>query len=191
MGYKKRREVESYILVGGEQSNPVFECISNWHVPPDAIPLVKELMLRISEDVDVRNAKDGKSNGTPLMFAVKFDVEKAVLKLIERGAKIEAIDFGGCNALHWAAFYDRPICLKVLLGHTPHFIGCKSIDVQDVFGRTPLILAAQLGSRETVRFLLQTGASTKIKDKNQKTAHQVATLGCSEIIKAHEGNLKK
>merc|ERR1712098_642370 len=82
-------------------SNSLFDFISKWHSPREARPFVKDLLFAISLNVavDRRNHQ----NQTPIMIAAHFDAEKAVLQLIERGAKLEAVDKHGNTALHLGA----------------------------------------------------------------------------------------
>ena len=95
-------------------------------------------------DVDKRN----KYNQTPLMFSVNFGAEKAVSKLIERHANLEAVDDYGLTALHLAAQKGNVFCCKLLLQ--------KGARLQkDNYGWTPLKQAQVCESTEVVHLLLQ------------------------------------
>lgn len=67
---------------GEEMSNGLFDCFSSFEVSQGAKPFIKEVLLSMSQNIDVD--KRSKHNQTPLMLAIKFDAEKAVVKLIEK-----------------------------------------------------------------------------------------------------------
>jgi hypothetical protein len=71
--------------------------------------------------------------------------------------------------LHWAAVNNAPECAKVLLAHA-----AVQKDAVDSNGQTALFLACIHESMDTLKVLLQAGASTKIADGLSRTPGQVA-----------------
>lgn len=169
---------------GETMSNNLFDCISSWNPPAEAEPFVKELMLPLSEYVDV-GKRTVPLNFTPLMFASRFDSEEAVGKLIDRGANMKTKDVDGYTALYWAAAKGGRAACKVLLRKG------ANVNAQNKNGTTPLHFAAEYGYVEIVKFLLQSGANPKIENKNKKTALAVAKRNCALIIRAHEAESSK
>lgn len=78
-----------------------------------------------------------------------------------------------------AAFQARLPVIDILLEH-----GAK-IDAQDGSAYTPLMWAADIGSRETIMLLLKHGADRNIKSDKGETAKDIATrYGFTEAVNA-------
>lgn len=101
-------------------------------------------------------------------------MQKAVLSLLlDKGAKIEAMDELGKRPLMFAAAsrHDAVVQLFVDKG--------AEVNARDLFGQTPLFLAAAAGGYETVQILLDAGADIEAK----------ATIGMTALQAAvHQGN---
>lgn len=183
---EKKKEIAFALQQKGEKkSNCIFDCFTFWlwNVPIEAHPFVKELMSVMSENIDVRRRT--KFNRSALMFAAYFSAEKAVLRLIERGAELEDVDGYGWNALHYSSWRGNESLCKILSEKG------KNVNDQNNDGETPLMLAGGNECVEAVKTLLQSGASTKITDKFGKTALENARLKCAEIIEAYESKTFK
>eukprot|EP00698_Gefionella_okellyi_P004260 TRINITY_DN13953_c0_g1_i1.p1 TRINITY_DN13953_c0_g1~~TRINITY_DN13953_c0_g1_i1.p1 ORF type:complete len:546 (+),score=111.18 TRINITY_DN13953_c0_g1_i1:46-1638(+) len=77
-----------------------------------------------------------------------------VLQILRTGIRVDALDFGGRTALHWAAAGAHFDTVKALLDHG------ANIDAQDTaLLYTPLHLAVQRGAEKLIRLLLKRGAS--------------------------------
>lgn len=129
----KKRQIEIALHQNGnEKSNALFDSISDWYVATesDARLLVKEMLSEMSESVDVN--RRGANYFTPLLIASIFDAEKAVLKLIERRADINAADLSGCTALHKVAIYGNESSCRILLQHG------ANVNSRNNYGHTPL-----------------------------------------------------
>ena len=93
------------------------------------------------------NIKDSERS-TPLMWACIFGKENVVRKLLQ----VDSIDLNyqdGDTALHWAARFPNPGCLK-LLREAP---GLKW-NVKNVSGKTPLLVAASYGCSDILKIIL-------------------------------------
>lgn len=169
---------------GKTMSNHLFSCIFDWNVPADANPFVKELLFGMSKTVDVE--RRGSYNSARLMIAAKFDADKAVAKLIERGAETEDVDSHGWTATHWAASFGSIASCKVLLNNG------ANVNAQNIAGYTALMLAAMNADVKFMKLLLQFAADTKIKNKHDgRIALQLARGDCCNVIEEHETNLKE
>ncbi|WP_287876096.1 MULTISPECIES: ankyrin repeat domain-containing protein [Acidovorax] len=115
-------------------------------------------------NVEARNAQDE----SPLMLAaIKGNIE-AVKALIARDADVNK---PGWTALHYAASGAMPehtAIMALLLEHHAY------IDAASPNGSTPLMMAAQYGTREALQLLLDEGADPALKNRLGLTATDFA-----------------
>lgn len=138
------------------------------------------------------SAEDGPifSRKTTLMLAIRSRCADTVQVLIEAGADVDIVDDEGGTALFAFSYLsaDDPIfqskTIALLLSANP------SIHVRDVYGDSPLVVAARLGLTEVASGLLQYGAD--ICDR-EMCAHSgrygwtvLALSSNCRIDKAHE-----
>jgi hypothetical protein len=74
------------------------------------------------------------------------------------------------SPLMYAAMWRADKCLKIILDNIP----AEKIDETSVIGKTALMYAAENGYTECVHLLVEFGADLRIKDKNGKTAYDLA-----------------
>lgn len=175
-----RNELAEIKIIDMQKENPMsnspFGCIFGWNFL-EANPFVNDMLFLMSESIDVD--KRMKNNRTPLMIASLFGADKAVAKLIERGARVDAFDNERYTALHYAVYFGSINSCKILLEKG------ANVNFQNKFG-TPLMRASRYGDVEVVDLLLAFGADSKIKNNFGDTALQLAKGCCWDIIKAHE-----
>lgn len=171
---------------GQKRSNGLFDVISNWsNFPSEASPFVKALLNVDLGDVDLEK-KSGAYNFTPIMYAARFDCDKAVVKLVERGANTEAVhEYGFAvrfewTPLHWSAIYGSYNACKALLEKG------ANVNSQNKNGKTALMFACENGADEVAKLLLQFGADFKIKSKTGMIALYYAVNKCGDVIRAFE-----
>lgn len=117
---------------------------------------------------------------TPLHLAVKSKSLELVNKLIEKGAKVDvdhAVTLS--TPLHIGAVFASLEVIKALVEKG------AQVNKQNVYGRTPLILAVenQRGG-EIVKFIMSAGADVKYADMDGMTAmHRAILKGNSEAAK--------
>ncbi len=92
----------------------------------------------------------------------------------------------GWTALTAATFYKKPAIVQLLIEHH------AAINIQDLYGRTPLMYAAAMGTEEIVNLLLEAGADPNIQDKKGRTALMEAyskqEAKIAEILKSAGAN---
>jgi ankyrin repeat-rich membrane spanning protein len=163
-------------------------------------PLLK-LLHQAKANIDIKD----NVGWTPMMWAARSGHLPCVQFLVEQGAKIECMDDGldkpsfmiaainghtdvvsyllnvGANvdAVNWkgrtqlAEISSSKKCqatvMRLLLDHG------ANIDAQDNAGRTALINATLAENIDAVKLLLENGANTMIRNKNNQTALDIAT----------------
>jgi ankyrin repeat protein len=125
---------------------------------PAAVALIAQIRAGRDRDVRAALARDasvvnrrGPGGATPLMYAALYADTPLVSDMLRRGANPNARSHVGSTALMWAL--ENPATVQVLLEHG------ADVNVTSDFGRTPLLVAAQLAPLETVSLLLGRGAS--------------------------------
>ncbi|GFY69155.1 hypothetical protein TNIN_21401 [Trichonephila inaurata madagascariensis] len=133
------------------------------------------------------NVADKTTRYTPLMLSAKNkNCEMAELLLINR-ATVDARDFLGQTALHFAALNGcQEMALLLLRGGANILMVDEKaeVNVVDKDGRTPLHFAAESGYQEIVKVLIQAEAFIDAKDNFGSTALHLSTQ-CKhvEIVK--------
>jgi hypothetical protein len=144
-----------------------------------ALKVADYLAKRPAVNIDERNAKDE----TPLMLAVLKGHIGLARILIEREADVNKT---GWAPLHYAATYGGPVAVeqvKLLLEHHAY------IDAESPNGTTPLMMAAQYGSLDVVKLLLEEGADALLTNEQKLNAihfaQRASRPSVAEVITAH------
>jgi uncharacterized protein len=118
---------------------------------------------------------------TAIVYAVARGFSDIAERLLATGIDVNARYGNDLTALMWAAGHSNDVpkeegvaTIALLLDRG------AQIDDQDNRGRTALMIAAELGHRSAVEFLLLRGADTGLLDRQGKSARDLAT---SEDIK--------
>ncbi|PCG93086.1 Hypothetical protein PENO1_085300 [Penicillium occitanis (nom. inval.)] len=116
---------------------------------------------------------------TPLLAAAansKFEIIKFLLR---KGASIMARDLFDNTVLHHASMSKSIDLVERLLKYEPSLL-----DEQNTRGKSALLIAAEKGDFDIVKFLLGEGADIMTRDRSRRTALHVATMNKSiEIVK--------
>ena len=115
---------------------------------------------------------------TLLMSATAHGSYKCAKYLIDNGATVNAKNFAGYTALHWAAFTGREETFQLLLDHH------ADIEARTEDGKTPLHIAALRGHSVFVDALVKAGADINAVSSNGWTAlHYALTSNQKAIVK--------
>ena len=101
-------------------------------------------------------------NRTPLHAAVLTGNPAVARELINHGATVEAVDQFGCTALHLACEQGSLAVVKELLAK-PERRAVVNMQTRD--GVSALHIAAQVGMRDIVMALVESGARADVRDK--------------------------
>ena len=115
------------------------------------------------------SATDGSGN-TALHYAVEWDLKKAALSLIEKGANPEAKNANGETPLFSAAKTNDPAMTALIVK------GGSSIKARDNFGSSPLHTAVRWDADASVRELVQLGIDVNAQNVAGKSALSEAVL---------------
>ena len=133
--------------------------------------VVKALLERPETDVNLLN----NAGESPLMMAALKGDLPAAQQLMERGAKVNQT---GWSALHYAATGPEPRLVQWLLERG------AALDAASPNGTTPLMMAAQYGSEDSVKLLLERGAdASKRNDRGLRAADFARLSGREPVIK--------
>lgn len=116
-----------------------------------------------------------------MMAALKGEITGA-RRLLERGAKVNQ---PGWSALHYAASGTEPEIVRLLLA--------KGADVNAASpnGSTPLMMAAQYGSEDSVKLLLAAGADPKRRNQRDLRASDFARLAGRDSLATSLAKLER
>ena len=113
-----------------------------------------------------------------MMAALKGDLAAAQL-LLDRGAKVSQ---PGWSALHYAATGPEPKLVQLLLDRG------AEVNAASPNGTTPLMMAAQYGSEDSVSLLLARGADVNRRNQKDLRAVDFARLsGREQLVRKLEG----
>lgn len=143
------------------------------------------MLIKNGASVDAKN-EDGQ---TPLMLAAQHSNVPAVQILLQHGARASSPNDAGLTALHFAV--HAPEVMQLLLAQ-------KSLIDPRAAGRTPLSYAAEKGTPEVVKMLLDAGAQVNLCDESGKTPlfyaqnieimQRLLSAGADLAVKDNQGN---
>jgi len=134
-------------------------------------------LLLAQPKIDV-NALNNAGESALMMAALKGDLAGAQM-LLDRGAKVSQ---PGWSALHYAATGPEPRLVQLLLDR-----GAEA-NAASPNGTTPLMMAAQYGSEDSVSLLLARGADVNRRNQKDLRAVDFARLsGREPLVKKLEG----
>ncbi len=128
---------------------------------------IEKILAHTEADI---NTHENFMKRTPLHNSVMSDSLDATFKLIEHGAKINAVDLNGWTPLHYAASNSDTQFAKLLIEK-----GAK-INAVDLNERTPLFAAAMSGEEELVNLLVKNGAKINQTDNEDISVLDLAII---------------
>lgn len=124
----------------------------------------------LSQDSVNKNARD-QYGRTPVMIAAEIALEDIFLLLVKKGCDLSVVDENGCNILHLACIGDNINIVENVLFH--NVVDKESVDG---YGRTPIMVAAESGSKRVLNLLLNEDCDlSKADTDNRHFIH----LACS------------
>ena len=151
------------------RKNPLHAAIGMGHLE------VAKLLIQHGANV---NARD-KENSTPLHIACKKGNLELVKLLLDNGARSDFHDQDMYTPLHIASKLGN-VELATILIESGAIINCKFLGSST----TPLHVASYYGQKEIVKLLLDHGCQLRLKNKENKTAFDLAKQkGHHQIVK--------
>ena len=130
------------------------------------IPVYTQHAFGARKNLNAQNA----NRDTPLLFACARGHAGAAAMLIKAGASVDFFNDGKMTPLIAAASSGQHACLELLLRNGAD----KTMDAEDEWGRRALHFAAAMGTVESVKLLLNTGANVFARDRNGRLARDSA-----------------
>ncbi len=139
----------------------------------------KKMEEAIGGHLQVDVGKYEKPRITPLLMAARQSGADVIQVLVESGADVNAIDYGGQTALSIVSTRGDKALIELLLSH-----GAKSVD-EGKSGGSALHSAAFAGKVEAIALLLKKGYKPDVRDKNGRTPlHEAAEWGRFKAVEA-------
>ena len=110
----------------------------------------------------------------PIHYAVKSGKKTVIRTLLDCGASLVECDYRKNNVLHHACENGDDDLVVYILRHT------MIIDSRNIYGQTPLHLAAINCSIKGINALIQAGSNLELKDSNQMTPYKLALSNSKE-----------
>ncbi len=114
--------------------------------------------------------------------------EESLLKLIRKGADVNAKDEQQLPPLHYAAYRGRSNTLQILLDHG------AEVNTSNGIGYTPLMVASREGRTDAVRLLLEYGAAVNATSISGQMALSFAATyahsGVVQLLLEHGATVK-
>ena len=128
---------------------------------PTAVQILKKILDR---GININSTNN--SGETPLMVNIKRNYYKGIAKeLIRNGADLNKKDLNGKAPLHYAVMY----LYSIVNDRQALTDGNANIDILDINGETPLIVACRFANHTAVEILADLGANVNATDSRGNT----------------------
>lgn len=112
---------------------------------------------------------------TAIIYAAGKGFTGVVERLLEAGVTVDLTDSHDLTPLMWAAGHANDVPAKEALATIDLLLSRGAdLDRRDDRGRNALMIAAERGHEDVVRHLMETGADPLVKDRDGKTAIDLA-----------------
>ncbi|CAL1533328.1 unnamed protein product [Lymnaea stagnalis] len=136
-------------------------------------PQIITLLLLLSTDVNVRRNNIMSTGPTALHMAARCGSLDAASCLIANHASLLAIDQDGWAPIHYAAFFDHQIIVKLMLRKSSELL---ELTTKNELSSTPLLLAASSGALTSVKVIIDFGANIRADDGEGNNLVMLAAL---------------
>ncbi|XP_046585228.1 putative ankyrin repeat protein RF_0381 [Haliotis rubra] len=133
----------------------------------DNVDLVKYLISRGIPDIESK----GQDGRTPMMYVTEKGNQKVFDLLVSKGCKLSVVDDLGRNILHVACLSDNVDLVEDLF-----LRGIADIESRGEDGGTPVMYAAQEGSKRVIDLLVSKGCKLSVVDDLGRNILHVACL---------------
>lgn len=151
-------------------------------------------MTALSERLQAFLAAQGFPNGevnataknqmTPLMQAAHLGPAALVTELLAAGAKVDAQNADGSQALWLACVGDDPEIVAALVA------AGADLDHKNLNGSTALMYAASAGKAKALKVLLEAGADLVYENDGFSALDMAATKECLDLLRAAQRTAK-
>ena len=145
-----------------------------WQRNGDGVPSIEDIQAEIDKGADPTARDRGKH--TPLHWAAAYADSEQIMFLLQQGTDLEAktglhtTRTGKRTPLHYAVYLSSRKA-----ENTAALIQAgANINVRDVSGYTPLMLAVERQNIDTVNLLLDAGANAQLRNRWKETAFDYA-----------------
>lgn len=153
-----------------------------------AVSLKRNKIVKMFCDLNMDLSYKNKFGTNLLLLAVKKRNFEAVQLLLQNKIKVNSVDSEKFSPLHYAILNKDEKMSFFLIEQG------ACVNSQNIYGQTPLMLAAQKGLKRVAAVLIEHRADGLIQDKNGKTAlnyykernEKIAKLLSKEVIKTRE-----
>lgn len=178
MGNCRRKIVYLFLLI------IITGCISSRDLLYDGI--IEDNCLKVEKSILKGNNVDKFKNNcleSPLELSVILGRTEILKILINNGGDYRLKDSKGFSLLHIAVIVGKIETINLLLDYISPNIVTSSCPSSEIFGITPLMIAASSGKTNLTKLLLQNGANPNITDSRGENSLDYATRICNEKIK--------
>ena len=134
-----------------------------------------ERIVRLLLDRGVNSNSPDRTGKTAILYAAARGFTNIVKLLVDTGIDVNARYANDLTALMWASGHANDVPEKDALNTTELLLSKGArVDDADDRGRTALMIAAELGRDAVVELLIARGASTALKDRDGKSAFDLA-----------------
>lgn len=118
----------------------------------------------INNKIDI-NIRDD-TNNYLIQYAIIFNKKDIVSLLINKGIKLDIIDYDGRCLLYYPIKYKYISTLELLLHFNTTNVGLSLVDIKDKDGNTPLHYSIMFNDLITAEILLKNNSDPNIKNKD-------------------------
>ncbi|XP_046547545.1 serine/threonine-protein phosphatase 6 regulatory ankyrin repeat subunit A-like, partial [Haliotis rubra] len=132
------------------------------------VDMVKYVLSQKVADINSR----GEYGRTPVMMAANTGHREVFDVLVREGADVSLVDDNRNNILHVTCIGGHEYMVKYVLSQK-----FADINSQGPYGRTPVMVAAEIGHRKVFDVLVSEGADVSLVDDNRNNILHVACIG--------------
>ncbi|XP_067660340.1 putative ankyrin repeat protein RF_0381 [Haliotis asinina] len=139
------------------------------------LEVVKYIVSQNKVDINSR----GWLRKTPVMVAAEMGEKKVVEFLVEHGGDLSLVHDGGNNILHLACKGGHLVVVKYIVSQNKVDINSRGWK-----RKTPMMVAAEMGKKDVVEFLVEHGADLLlVNDSDSNILHLACKGGHLEVVK--------